>query len=97
MYRSRLTRVVGNKVSNPAEPNVLYAGAFSVQVGQAYGVITHPALLSHGLVGVIGERTVRVEVVLGVEWVEDGIVNSGWVSSITLLLLVHTTIQLKPN
>lgn len=96
---SRLTSVVRHELLDPRSPHVKHIGIFSTQIGQRYDVVSFPALdtsvitlhsgaiipthnFDAGLIGVV-YRTVRVEVGLRVERIEDCIVHACATSSVS--------------
>lgn len=80
----QLTGVVGDKRLDPVIPHRLYVTAGCVQIRERDLVIAQPAVLDVGLVVVVGDGTVGMEVFFLVEGFEYTIVNGITCSVVTL-------------
>ena len=79
-----LTGIVGNKVCDPVIPDILHSGRLGVEVRQRNNSIPFPAFFHHSQIAVVGDLAVRVEIIFGIEWIEDTVVYCISSSSIAL-------------
>jgi hypothetical protein len=83
-----LTGIIRNQIRNPVVPDILHSGGLSVEIRQRNNRIPFPAFFHHGQVAVVSDFTIRVEIILGVEWSEDAVVHCISSSSIALFVSI---------
>ena len=69
------TGIVGHQAADPVVPETLDIASRGVQVWQGDGIISQPAILDLGLIIVVIDQTVGMEILLRVERVEDTVVD----------------------
>lgn len=88
-----LTRIISHQPLYPAIPHILHVRPRGIQIRQRDRRVAEPAVLNVGLVVVVADRAVRVEVFLVVEGGEDGVVDGGAGAGVALVF-AHLSVRL---